>query len=122
MVLGKAAIAVLAAAVMFGGLVGCPRSGLACPMHKAMSGHRCCDHHSTLQATDCCTHGSQAPAVKAGSTDPEQRPSGKLLVAVAWQTMATTSVAQVRVPLWCQARYGPAPPHTPVSEHTALLL
>ena len=90
-------------------------------MHT-MSGHRCCGHHSTLQATNCCADGSRTPAVKAGSTDLEQRPSDKLLVAVAWQTMVATSVAHARLPLCCQARYGPAPPHTPVTEHTALLL
>ena len=123
MLLGKFATAVVAASIVVSTIGVCPRGGLACSMPKPMS-HCCCGSHATLRTTDCCAGGAHCPAtvVKAASTDREHRPSGKLLVAIAWQAATGTSLANTVMSARCYSRYGPAPPDTPITQHTSLLL
>jgi hypothetical protein len=123
MVLGKLATAVLAVSIVISGISICPRGGLACSMPRAM-GRCCCGSHAALRTTDCCAGGAHSPAttVKASSTDRDYRLSGKLLAPVAWQAVSGTSLADTLVSGRCYSRYGPAPPDTPITQHTLLLL
>lgn len=121
--LAKAAVAVLVAAFVLGGVTVCPRGGLSCPTRNQAQ-HRCCTQAESLQATTCCVGATHAPsaAISPPDANPERGASAHLLAAVAVATAVRGGDWQNRTRHYRFLRAGPAPPHTPLAQRTSLLL
>jgi len=117
-----AGILALILSVLVAGVTVCPRGALSCSM-TMQTKHDCCAKGSGLHRVNCCGHASQQPARVVGSGIISQHQTAVMHLAgttVALATGATEPEAAVlnRLRFDC----GPAPPHTPLSHHTLLLL
>ncbi|HEX7406636.1 MAG TPA: hypothetical protein VF515_03190 [Candidatus Binatia bacterium] len=121
--LERAAVVVLAASIVLGSVTVCPRGGLACPMQKP-AGHHCCGSSSTWRAHDCCAGGAHLPsaALTATGADQEHRHSTQAPAPFIVPVTTAGSCWSVLGPQRCLLKGGPAPPDTPITRHTSLLL
>ena len=100
--------------------VPCPRAAMACNMSRP-SAHNCCKHRPTLRADSCCCKGttsSSSPALNNAQGDQ----LGKVLTATLPSADLIAAVGIDTAPLWQRLHRGLAPPNTPVTQHTLLLL
>lgn len=97
----------------------CARGAQACTMVKA-AGHDCCSGKS-LWATDCCCP-AKAQTAKFPASHGEQSLSSMPLLAVAPAILPPAAALLASRPLGVVLARALAPPDTPVSRHTSLLL
>jgi hypothetical protein len=121
--LAKAAIALVVTSIVLGGVTVCPKGALSCPTRK-QANHRCCAHADAIHAADCCAAGAHSPsaAIKTGDANSEHDSSAKLLASFQVPASVFQGGWQVFGRQYRLLRAGPAPPRTPITEHTSLLL
>lgn len=118
--LRRVAIVVLIAVVSTAVLSTCPRPVSACAM-SFQARHGCCEHVAVRQAPCCCGSNQRLPQL-VSTAGPIAHAQGVRLVSVAarWQPEAAVTLA-LRVSR-AAAGHRPAPPDTPIHNHTRLLL
>jgi hypothetical protein len=119
--LRRVAILLLVTLVAGVGMTACPRPATACTM-AVQARHACCDHVA-LRTSQCCCSAGQRTTQLLSPMGPYQPDHGSRLLAAVygWQPDMATGVpltAQQRM----RAGHGPAPPDTPIHNHTQLLL
>ena len=100
--------------------VPCPRTAMACNISR-QSAHDCCKHRTTLRADNCCCKGatsSSSPALSNAQGDQ----LGKVLTATLPSDTLIAAIGIDATPVWQRLHRGLAPPNTPVTQHTLLLL
>ncbi len=117
----RLAIVLLLEVVSSSGGATCPRGVMACSMAQPAA-HDCCKHRTTLRSDDCCCKAVRQLTAQAISTTAQYengsvKPVAALLHAVLSPTDAAGALKTAQ-PL----RHGPAPPDTPITQHTLLLL
>jgi len=115
-------IVALLMSVLLAGITTCPRGALSCTMAMQRP-HDCCAKGSGIRRVDCCGHEAQQPArsVAAGIISQYQT-SVTSFVGMTPALPLRAAVSEAAVLQWLRFNLGPAPPYTPLSNHTLLLL
>ena len=118
----RLALLVLIGTVAFAGLASCPRGVLACSI-SARAARGCCGEQITLEARNCCTRGLQVGSPVLGTTGAE-RANGPATKHLTVATLLPLSLYHFPDPVTpaASSHRALAPPHTLLSQHTALLL
>ncbi len=117
----RLAILLLVAVVAAAGVVSCPRGAKACAFARK-SAHDCCKQSTALRTGSCCcADGQQMPSPAIGASYQYDHSPAKALVAVL-PLINQTGMANVLCAGSHHLRHGLAPPGTPVTQHTLLLL
>ena len=113
-------ILLLLAVVSLSGSATCTRGAMACPMVR-QAAHDCCKHRATLRSDDCCCKAAHQLTSQAISTAPQtENVSVRLVVALLHPVLSpTTDSGSLSVG---HLLHGVAPPDTPITQHTLLLL
>lgn len=115
----RLALVALSAILALAGVVSCPRGTMACAMVQKAA-HDCCGHSTNLRSADCCCGGAHQTSVQA--TGAASQDSG---FSVSFAPMMVHSPVVTRASTACKGSalsHGPAPPNTPITQHTQLLL
>jgi hypothetical protein len=117
----RLAVLVLTTIIAFAGVVTCPRGLVACTVGQ-QAVRDCCRHQTNLRNADCCCGGAHRTASQA--TDTALQPHQVSFTCIAASLhLATLAIAATGTPTaWHQLRHGLAPPDTPITQHTLLLL
>jgi hypothetical protein len=117
----RLAALLLAATVAFAGLTVCPRGALSCTMLR-QANHACCGNQLSLRARNCCGSGQEGagPVLSAISGHPDRESFRSCAVTLRAPDLPTAAQPGIRCPLHSAA--GSAPPDTPITQHTQLLL
>lgn len=111
---------VLVAAVALSGLLSCPRGVTACSVARHTS-HDCCKSATTVRTNECRCGGHHEGAAAIGSAPQHGHSPAKLLVsATVPGAIAPPECSVARA--WYSLRHGLAPPDTPITQHTRLVL
>jgi len=115
-------ILALILSVLLAGVTVCPRGALSCSM-ALQAQHDCCAKGSGLHRVNCCGQAGQQPSRVVGSGIINQHQTGVMHLAGATVALAT-GAAEPKAAILNRLRLdcGPAPPSTPLSHHTLLLL
>jgi hypothetical protein len=94
---------------------------MACAM-KRQASHDCCKHRTNLRSNDCCCAGAHQASPPAFSSLPQHAHALAFFVAALSQTALGVPALDCGVGLTAPLGCGPAPPDTPITQHTQLLL
>jgi hypothetical protein len=115
----RIAIFLLAIITAFAGVSICPRGVRACSVSPGAA-HKCCGQAGALRKANCCKDAAQpAPTTAAARIDQH---SGTATLPALVTSPASASITAHSRTIGCGADYGPAPPGTLLTHHTALLL
>lgn len=114
-------VLVLLIAVSLSGSATCPRGAIACSMMQPAV-HDCCKHRTTLRADDCCCKAAHQLTSQAISTAPQRDTVSGRLVAALLHPVPCWAAAGGGLSAGNPLGHGVAPPDTPITQHTLLLL
>jgi hypothetical protein len=117
----RLATLLLAATVAFAGLTACPRGALSCTMLK-QANRGCCGNQLSLRSHNCCGNGQQAASQALNGIAGDSERQSFRSITVTLRVPDVHSAAQQSGRCSVQTGGGPAPPDTPITQHTQLLL
>jgi hypothetical protein len=116
----RLATLLLAATVAFAGLTTCPRGALSCTMLK-QANRACCGNQLALRSHNCCGNGQQAASQALNGIAGHSERESFRSITVTLRVPDVHAAAPQRSRCSVQTG-GPAPPDTPLTQHTQLLL
>ncbi len=110
----------LIVAVLLAGLTVCPHGALSCCTVAMQASHHCCGNGVQLKEVNCCGRNGRPDQTVASAMI--SQPDTILKYVAAMPAPVLTRAARRDFVLVRLLDYGPAPPETPYTRHTSLLL
>jgi hypothetical protein len=115
----RLATLLLAATIAFAGVTVCPRGALSCMMMQ-QANHTCCGNQLSLRAHNCCGQRASSHVLNTATGHADREFFKSITVSLCAANLDTVSGQDCRRLIHTAG--GPAPPDTPFSQHTQLLL